>query len=355
MLINSLTAILLLLSLLAPYINPNLFWITSFLGLGFPFLVIINVLFAIYWLAKLKRQFFLPLIVLAIAYPQIKVTFQFNNASEAKNENSIKVMSYNVRLFDLYNWSNNKQTRNKMFRLLQNEDPDIVCFQEFFYSDKQNHFQTKDTLRKILSAKNHHVETVKYVKADKQHFAIATYSKYKILKKGKIDFNDNTTNACIYTDLLVNKDTIRVYNAHLASVKFGRSDYNFIDSVSVNNGEKQLQGVKNIVKRLKKAYQLRAPQALAIAESIEQCPYPIIFCTDMNDTPVSFSYHQINKRLNDSFTEKGTGFGTSYNGKFPAVRIDYIFHSDDFECIEFNTLPDEYSDHYPITTYLNKK
>ena len=75
----------------------------------------------------------------------------------------------------------------------------------------------------------------------------------------------------------------------------------------------------------------------------------------MNDTPGSYSYKQINNKLSDSFTEKGSGFGTSYNGKFPAVRIDYIFHSNDFSTKSFNTLPDEYSDHFPINCTLEKK
>lgn len=353
--INSLTAVALLCSNLSPYIDPNIFWPTAFLGLGYPFLLLINVLFVLYWSVKFKRQFLLSLIVIAIGYNHIFSTLQIGNNAEEKTETSIKVMSYNVRLFDLYNWSKNKQTRNKMFQLIKDEDPDIACFQEFFYTDNRDYFETKDTLKRVLNAKNYHVETVKYVKNGKQHFAIATYSKYKIINKGKVSFKDSTNNICIFSDILFNNDTVRVYNAHLASVHFAPQDYNFLDSVTVNSGEKQIKGIKNISKRLRRAYKLRSSQAANIAEHMQNCNYPIIFCTDMNDTPVSYSYKQISNELNDSFKEKGSGLGTSYNGKFSTVRIDFIFHNDYFECLDFKTLPDEYSDHFPITAILNKK
>ena len=47
----------------------------------------------------------------------------------------MKVMSYNVRLFDLYNWSHNTATRNEILDLIRVEDPDILCLQEFVHAD----------------------------------------------------------------------------------------------------------------------------------------------------------------------------------------------------------------------------
>ena len=57
-------------------------------------------------------------------------------------------MSFNVRLFDLYNWKNNQPNRNKIFQLLNRENPGILCFQEYYYQ-KDGGFPTTDKLVKF--------------------------------------------------------------------------------------------------------------------------------------------------------------------------------------------------------------
>ena len=44
----------------------------------------------------------------------------------------LKVMSFNVRLFDLYNWSQNEK-QNQIISFIKKENPDIICFQEYYY------------------------------------------------------------------------------------------------------------------------------------------------------------------------------------------------------------------------------
>jgi endonuclease/exonuclease/phosphatase family metal-dependent hydrolase len=57
----------------------------------------------------------------------------------------------------------------------------------------------------------------------------------------------------------------------------------------------------------------------------------------------------------DSFMESGNGTGNTYVGDFPSYRIDYIFHSKEFVASNFNVLPDELSDHYPVSSTLLPK
>lgn len=350
---NSLLALLLLLSYLTPYVNPNLFWPIAFLGLAFPILLLLNCVALIYWVIRLKKQFLLSAIVLLVGFNHIQSFVQFdNNPNKTKDKKEITVMSYNVRLFDLYNWSKNKQTRDKIFQLLQSENPDIICFQEFFYSKNKKLFPTLDTLPKFLNASNIHVETVKYIKASEQYFSIATFSKHPIVKKGKVNFDNNTSNACMFTDIKVNTDTIRIYNAHLASIRFEQSDYDFIDSVASQKTNARLDRVKKLSGRLTKAFKTRATQVLKITEHMQQSPYPIIFCTDLNDTPISYAYNQFTDLLSDAFIECGSGMGVTYNGLVPVFRIDYILHSKNFKATKFKTIKEKLSDHFPITTTL---
>ena len=58
-LINSFVATLLLLSYILPLVPPKTFTILSVLSLFVPFLILVNVIFFVYWLIKLKRQLIL--------------------------------------------------------------------------------------------------------------------------------------------------------------------------------------------------------------------------------------------------------------------------------------------------------
>ena len=103
---------------------------------------------------------------------------------------------------------------------------------------------------------------------------------------------------------------------------------------------------------LKAAFQKRAVQADLVAEHIKTSPYPVILFTDLNDTPISYAYHQIKKNLKDAFTESGSGFGHTYTGFYPSFRIDYIFISKTLQSANFANIPSDNSDHYPVRCFI---
>ena len=345
----------LLLSYLSPFVNPKNFWLISFFGLAYPVLLVVNGLFVIFWGLQWKRKALFSLIVILAGWLNIGKTAQVNiNNSAPGNTDSttiFKVMSYNVRLFNLYNWTNNKETTNKIFDLLQEESPDIICFQEFYHSDKKDYFATIDSLKKILKAKNYHVEYT-IVKRGTGHWGMATFSSYPIIKKEKISFGGKFNNICIYSDIKIGNDTIRVYNLHLSSIGLSPEDYELINDISDYKDSNEIKRTTGVLRRLKRAFVKRAKQTNLITENLKNCPYPIVVCGDFNDTPVSYSYKKIADNLNDAFIESGNGFGKTYIGKLPSFRIDYILHSKDLKSYEFLTLPDTLSDHYPVTCFL---
>ena len=69
--INSLFATILLLSYLLPFIPPSRFSSISIMSLLVPVLILINLLFAVYWIVKLKRQFILSILVLLIGFQHV--------------------------------------------------------------------------------------------------------------------------------------------------------------------------------------------------------------------------------------------------------------------------------------------
>ena len=185
------------------------------------------------------------------------------------------------------------------------------------------------------------------------HFGIITLSKYPILNKGKIIFNTKSNYICIYTDVVINKDTARIYNIHLQSISFSKADTKFLDDVVSNkDAQEEIENSKNILRRLKRGFTKRTKQVDMIALHIKSCKYKIIICGDFNDTPASYAYQTLSKNLNDAFIEKGNGFGRTYAGKWPQFRIDYILHNNTLNCNKYQRSSETFTDHFPITAYF---
>lgn len=338
----------LLLAYLSVFISPEKFWLLAFFGLAYPFLLMINILFVIFWIYK-KRMFFLISfisIILGWNYLATYIQLPLKNQNKEKNENPLNILSFNVRLFDLYNWIENENTSDKIFEFINTNNFDIICLQEFF--TKNSGTLSLDSILKRLNTKYHtHID---YTIENKDYnYGIATLSRYPIVNRGVINFS-NSSNSSIYTDILIHKDTIRIFNNHLQSIRFNKNNYSFISNSKALKDDERLKEIKDISFRLRDAFIKRANQANILAKHIENSPYSVIVCGDFNDVPVSYTYRKMKSKLNDSFIEAGKGIGTTYVGKFPAFRIDFIFHSKELKCTNFDIPDIHLSDHFPVTS-----
>ena len=149
----------------------------------------------------------------------------------------------------------------------------------------------------------------------------------------------------------MNKDTIRIYNLHLESLHFGKSDYEVLQNPDLEE-KNTWRKLRNVAGKIKRASARRADQANTIKNHIAQSPYPVIVCGDFNDTPVSYTYRQITADLQDTFQKKGRGFGATYAGPLPALRIDYILTDQRFRILSHAVFREADSDHYPIVSQL---
>jgi endonuclease/exonuclease/phosphatase family metal-dependent hydrolase len=59
--------------------------------------------------------------------------------------------------------------------------------------------------------------------------------------------------------------------------------------------------------------------------------------------------------LNDAFSEAGEGYSYTFRGFFDALRIDYVFSSDEFETLSYEVPKVPYSDHLPVLVRLKKQ
>lgn len=351
--INYLVIVSLALSYCARFISPQTFWLLAFFGIAYPIALLLNLFFVLYWVLQWKPLALWSLITVLVGWNTLLSFVQFNfNSKQAPDNRDIKVMSYNSMLFDLYNWKKNTESRDTIFEMLSDENPDILCLQEYYTSEDPGDFNNTDTITKFLKTKYAHIEYTQTLR-ERDHWGVATFSKFPIVRKGRIDFNTRWNNLCIYTDVIINKDTVRIYNLHLASIHFGKSDYKFIDDMMKKNETEELEGSKNILRLLKRAFLTRAKQASMVAEHISTCPYKIILCGDFNDTPSSFAYRKVKGDLKDAFRQSGSGIGESYAGKIPFQRIDYIMFDKRFTSYNYSINKESVTDHYPVSCYLH--
>ncbi|WP_244825439.1 endonuclease/exonuclease/phosphatase family protein [Carboxylicivirga linearis] len=347
-------ALALLLSVITAYISPAHTWILAFLGFGFPILWIANLLLAVLWAVKRRWQFLFPVIALLITWSHWNHTFQWKGQSLPEDqvlESPLSVMSFNVRLFDLYNWTNEKDVHEKIFDLIRKENPDVICIQEFYSTTKKGSFNENYILSRLNQYKYKHIE-YHSGKRGQRNFGLVTFSKYPIVEKGTLRF-EHTSNFSIHSDIEAHGQRVRVFNNHLESIRFSSKHLNFLDSLNYKNDKERREGMKEISGKLKLAFQHRADQAERIGKHISNAPFPAIVCGDFNDTPVSYVYRKMKGDLKDAFVESGRGFGGTYNGNLPSFRIDFIFHDNRFNSYGFKKLNVNYSDHFPIMTTIN--
>jgi endonuclease/exonuclease/phosphatase family metal-dependent hydrolase len=352
MLCNWAAIVALLLSYLSAHIAPSSIGYLALAGLAYPFILLLNILFLIYWLFKKRSNALYTLGAILIGFTHLSDFFQISFPDKENASNTMKVLTYNVRLFDLYTSKTPKVTRNKIFELLKREKADVICFQEFYQNEKEGYFETKDTLLRILPNKHYH-ERFTHALAGQQYFGVTIFSKYPMIKKGYVPFANDPNNFCIYADLQVGEDTIRVYNAHLQSIRFKPEDYALVDGNK--NNEEIEEGSKRIASRLKRAFIKREEQVNRVIESVKSCPHEVVLCGDFNDTPVSYTYETLTDELVDSFIEAGNGIGNTYIGVFPSFRIDYIMHSKGLASTSYETIDEKLSDHHAVSSVIGKK
>lgn len=355
LIINILAALSLLVSYLSAFISPEKFWLLAFFGLFYPFILIINILFVIFWVIFRKFYFLISILCILGGLPFLKRIIQFSNPFPDKYHyqqkynpanTSFKLLTFNVRLFNLYKWEPGNKAEEGIFHFIDREQPDIICFQEFYSRD--NSRLSEEKIREYLKrCKNAHIYYFLTKKTSSSHFGIATFSVYPIVGSGEIRF-PNTFNLCIYTDLKIGNDTIRVYNNHLQSIKFLKEDYGLLDSIKLKYNEKQVLGIRRILLRVRDAFQTRSKQVDDVAEHISKSPHPVIVCGDFNDSPVSYSYQTMRENLKDAYIESGHGIGYTYRGKFPSYRIDYILYHPILRSYEYQSPKLDLSDHYPV-------
>ena len=272
---------------------------------------------------------------MACSIPNLLRTFSFSPKLETKNtENSISLLSYNAHYFNFF------ESDNAM-DYIKYCNSDVICIQEFAVS---NSLKSKFSLVAIkLALYKYPYSHIEFFSSNKNmKKGIATFSKYPIIKKEKLNIESNNHGA-INSYIKIKKDTLQVINCYLESNRLTIKD----KDISKWEKEKEREQIKNIYNKLSDAANKRRKQAEKVI-SKKNNKLPSIVCGDMNDVPSSFVYRRLRGDYNDAFLSLGKGLGNTFHEGIYNFRIDYIFFNNFVDGHLFSVDKINKSDHYPI-------
>lgn len=318
--LNIILGVLLFFTYLLPFIPPR-FSPISFLSIFTPILLIVNVLFILLWLFMKKKNILFSAVIILVGLPFIHRFFQWRGEGQVI-DNQINIMTFNVRIFNHYNWNPDKKIRENIIDFIKEKHPKIIALQEF-YKKEVNSFDFYK-YKRIIYKKN----------SDKIGQAIL--SDYPIISSGSLNFPETGNNG-VFADIVINKDTIRLYSVHFESLHLDDDRFSDIHT-------------KRFFSNISSRFSRQQEQVEILEENFKKCPYKKIVCGDFNNTAFSYLYQKISSNnLIDSFQEAGSGFGKTYDFKYFPFRIDYIFIDKSFQITGHKAFSDiRYSDHFPI-------
>ena len=267
----------------------------------------------------------LPILIVVFFWPLISDSFGMRSEQAPTSKKTIRIISYNVRGFiDKAKPKKNRNSQAEITHWLDTLGADIICIQEA--TDPAKTQSLLQVYQSYFSGRINH---------DGSQLGVMILSRFPMVDKGSIEFAHNSFNRCVWADIAVNSDTIRVINAHLMSYIF--QDYRRWGKL----------------KAMRNALIGRSYHAGLLIRFIEQSPYPVIMAGDFNETSHSYVYQKLNSILKNTFEYSGTFFQHSFAlGPIP-FRIDHIFVDAKFSVLNYNTHYEHtWSDHYPIEATL---
>lgn len=370
MLINIILAALYLACSFAPYMHPKTWWFTGFLGLFFPYLFVLLLIFLLFWIFVRIKWAFFPLLVMLAGSSAVGNHLSFKGVDEfslKKQAGSIRFMSWNLRHFVPFDESMFKPDQDKHLQLIFDQvkkyQPDVVCFQEFVSMPGDGNKDPMHYLEHELGYKYHQFAG-EDIFDTKQYSGIAIFSKLPIAAGNVIPFPasaDLNAENTVFADVIDGADTLRVNAVHLQSFGFGAREYRVIDDVKAKNDSSIFQS-KQLIRKMRNTFYLHGVQSDFIVKEMASSPFPTFVMGDLNDVPGSYTYSVVRGERKDAFLEKGNGLGATFTSSssfilqlLPTLRIDYIFHPQQYEALQFTQGGKRLSDHSFLVSDIRKK
>ncbi len=348
--VNIICCVILLLSLLLPYLNPDTFWFLGFLGIAMPYMVVLVAAFIFFWLVLHWQYMAISVACLLMSYSAIQNLVRFGNHSFAlaKAPKSLRVLTWNVGRFG---GDKNIAQEDIFASLITRYNPDILCMQEFGIFDKPERKKDDRIVQLMQMGYKHYVLSRDYSRKKYGYSnGLAIFSKYPFANTKRVPYT-SSAESILRADIVVHGDTLHVFNSHLQSYQFNAGNYREIDRIQ--SGEDSLvQASRNIIGKMKRAFRNRGAQARQLEAQLDSVRYAAIICTDMNDVPNSYAYGRIANGRTDAFTKHGYAIGRTFRYLLPTLRIDYIFSDKYLDVQQYEAIPNRLSDHWAVVADL---
>ena len=332
----------LVLSYLSMYVNPAEAWFMTIFGLLFIVFFIVNLLLLVWALRRHSGSFVIPLLALLPSIFLIGRYIQFSGHNEV-TEDSVTLVDFNVGKFSMYPSHSRLESveacRDSVFAFLRSTGADIICLQEF---RGPKGAQVKDYFSKVMPGYN--VEDYTHI-TGRGYFGNIILSRFPIVGQGKFDFEESS-NQAHYADLDIGGEVLRVYNCHFES--YSLSIPRLVKAFTSREDGK----VQEAEEKMRNSITRRPQQVDTVLDDIKDSPVESIVTGDFNDTPMSYTYQQLQRGKKDSFVEAGKGMGGTYSGLWPFIRIDYVLLPEKCDAQYHKVERKRFSDHYPIVTRL---
>lgn len=331
------------LSVVNPYLDPRQFVWTSFFGLAFWEILAFNLLLFFALLFLWSRKVWIAVLALVVAVPGVRKSYSFGK--EMEESSFIRVMSYNVHNFNHVDRETDMERfAYQVINKVREQNPDVLCCQEFAaYQKSVSRPQCIENFAQ--SAGFQHV----YYNVNHSFGGNVVFSKYPLTKVT----SDSGLGKEITSGVLVavdagEKGKFFVANLHLTSYNITDGEIDVLTNSTELRNQFDTVGM-SVARKLKYAFEQRSEELSEVLESIGQIEGPTVVCGDFNDTPLSYTYRQMQKAgFVDTFTKVGRGIKPTYAGKLPLMRIDYIWSNDKVKPLKFQRLRYKASDHYPV-------
>lgn len=337
------------------YWTPSHHWLAGFVMMSLPVMLVLHLVFLVIWAVVSPKRLLTTLFVLALGYPFLARTLQFAPPSaqaslppEREGSPSLTVLNYNVYNFALnnYQFGQDKETSRQFGAWIDQQQADVLCFQEYFSRPDMADFDFTSRLRRQGYRYSAFLQESDHVPNTQN--GVALFSKYPILAVCDTLFGGS--NGLVQADILWQNDTIRIIDVHLYSMTLQLSGIVNKGIVNKEEYEKSKHEAKYALTQLRKGFEKRGEEVKLLESWVAGSPHPVIVCGDFNETPYSYVYGRLRKQLDNAFEQRGSGFGFTYNHAPYFIRIDHQFYDKSkLEIVSFETLNQiPYSDHYPL-------
>lgn len=329
--INYVVAILIVLSYVSAWINPENFWYISLLGLFYPVLFFANVGFVLFWLLNKPAYALVSFLALGIGFKHVlsfyALPFQ-NQAPEIPA--TLKMVSYNGGNLVAFTKKYKKPDLHVPGRYFKTLGADIYCLQEFSKTQLDVIMQELDS--------GYHYE----MKAP-----LSIITRYEVQQTGYLTLPGAKVPFALWADLsMPDAGLVRVFSVYMPSNKVSTDADQLVKQGDLK-AQTTWRKMGQMVLKYRDAAFRRLTAYQLIQTELAQVNTPYALGGDFNDVPQSYLYHELTRDHTDSFITH-RGLATTYGGVIPFLRIDYLFTSPLLKPLSYKRDKVFFSDHYPI-------